>query len=95
MMIVCLILFKAVDPCVGQTMTQRTEPFSEQLVVPPAPANIVEQQDSTVLASGFWIVSSHQMPQSFNDLNGGFCPGVLRYDEGIGYRQSSLSELCQ
>ncbi len=95
MMIVCLILFKAVDPCVGQTMTPRTEPFSEQLVVPPAPANIVEQQDSTVLASGFWIVSSHQMPQSFNDLNGGFCPGVLRYDEGIGYRQSSLSELCQ
>lgn len=44
---------------------------------------------------GFWIVSTHQSPQSFDHACPKFCPGVTRFDQCVGYRQSSLAELCQ
>ncbi len=47
------------------------------------------------MPSGFWIVSTHQSPQSFDKNCPQFCPGVTRYDECSGYRQSSFAELCQ
>lgn len=53
-------------------------------VLPEAPAPV---------GPGFWIVSSHQSPQSFDENCPRFCPGVLRFDDCVGYRQSTLGEL--
>lgn len=44
---------------------------------------------------GYWIVSTWTAPQKFNSASPGFCDSVDRYDEGIGYRRSSLGELSQ
>ena len=44
--------------------------------------------------SGFWFLSTHSSPQSFNHSCPQFCPGVSRYDQCAGFRPSNLSELA-
>ncbi|MFO0428890.1 MAG: hypothetical protein ACK526_20155 [Planctomyces sp.] len=48
---------------------------------------------ATSACDGFWILSTHNSPQSFDDSMPRFCPSVLRYDACSGYRQSSFGEL--
>lgn len=45
--------------------------------------------------SGFWILSTHNCPQSFDDGCPRFCPAVTRYEPCVGTRRSNLAELCQ
>lgn len=56
------------------------------------PGRVVEQ--STPQCPGFWIVSTHQSPQVFDRSCPQFRPGVTRYEQCSGYRQSSFPELC-
>lgn len=83
---------------------------AQQLVVPPLDG-LPPQPDTTLLSTGvipevlpetslqvgpgFWIVSAHQSPQSFDNAWPRFCPTVTRYDDGIGYRRGEMGELCQ
>ncbi|MCP4505831.1 MAG: alpha/beta hydrolase [Fuerstiella sp.] len=50
--------------------------------------------DPPLSDSGFWIVSTHDSPQSFDHARPRFCPAVLRYEQCVGYRPSRIAELC-
>ncbi len=75
-----------------------------QLTVPPVPSI---PQDSVTPgelsvppleqwpAPGYWIVSTAASPQSFDSSSPVYCPRVVRFDEGVGYRHSDPAELSQ
>lgn len=43
---------------------------------------------------GFWQISTHASPQSFDYSCPRFCPGVQRYDACVGFRRATFQELC-
>ncbi|MEZ6126064.1 MAG: hypothetical protein R3C49_23295 [Planctomycetaceae bacterium] len=43
--------------------------------------------------TGYWFVNTHHSPQDFDSGLLRFCPGVLRYECGQGFRQASFEEL--
>jgi hypothetical protein len=61
----------------------------------PVPLQSLSEASPSVPCDGFWIVSTHQSPQSFDNSMPRFCPGAMYYDQCRGYRQSSFAELCQ
>ena len=68
---------------------------SVQMTIPPVPGVPIPEASSPAISTGFWIVSTHESPQSFDGTSPQFCPGVIRYDECVGYRRSSFAEMCQ
>ncbi|MCA9034985.1 MAG: hypothetical protein KDA91_07645 [Planctomycetaceae bacterium] len=69
---------------------------TQGLTFESAPLTLPESSTSGVQfippGHGYWIVSTHDLSQSFSRRSG-FCPKVIRYDECIGFRHSSLDEL--
>ncbi|MCA9058276.1 MAG: hypothetical protein KDA85_07240, partial [Planctomycetaceae bacterium] len=63
--------------------------------LPPADSISVAAPLSPVVSPGYWIVSTHQLSQSFDGCCPAFCPQVYRHDCGAGCRGSSLAELSQ
>lgn len=57
--------------------------------------DVFGQSSAAKSSSGYWVVATHQSPQSFDDQRPVFRPVVLRFDEGPGYRHSSFAEFCQ
>lgn len=43
--------------------------------------------------TGFWFVSTHHSPQTFDYSCPKFCPGVLRYEQCQNFRQANLQEM--
>ncbi|MEO2017678.1 MAG: hypothetical protein ABGZ53_25265 [Fuerstiella sp.] len=60
---------------------------------PPVVEDTIEVTPS-LPDSGFWFVSTHHSPQSFDQRCPRFCPCVVRYEECVGFRRSSMAELC-
>ncbi|MCP4782499.1 MAG: hypothetical protein GY878_02995 [Fuerstiella sp.] len=61
--------------------------------LPPVVEGTVEVAPS-LADSGYWFVSTDHSPQSFHHSCPRFCPCVLRYEECVGFRRSSIVELC-
>lgn len=79
---------------------QEIPPVDEQSSAAPAAIDLPAVVEETIQIapsmadSGFWFVSTHRSPQSFSHTCPRFCPGVLRYEQCAGYRQSNMAELC-
>ena len=61
----------------------------------PVEVPAVPPEQPVIQPNGYWIVSTHHSPQSFDDCCPKFCPAITRYDDCVGYRSQNLSNLCQ
>lgn len=64
-------------------------------VIPPGNSSDSEciPAPTSEIAAGYWIVRSHASPQEFGDSAPAFCPVVTRFDQCVGFRQSTIHEL--
>ena len=78
-------------PACAQTLTPFTRQFEQLLGAPDG-----KTRQSSGGGGGYWIVSTHQSPQSFQETCPQFLPIVLRHEccEG-GETQRNFAELCQ
>ena len=97
-LVVTVLMFCGVSGVWAQEVTSRSPPALPSLTtavvdLPPLVEETVEVAPS-LADSGYWFVSTEYSPQSFDRSCPRFCPGVLRYEECVGFRRSSIVELC-
>lgn len=74
--------------------TRDTTRLSTDVIPEVLPQSSAPAPTPVAVGPGYWIVSSHQSPQSFDDACPQFCPSVTRFDDCVGFRQSHMAELC-
>ncbi|MBL8817574.1 MAG: alpha/beta hydrolase [Planctomyces sp.] len=80
----------AVCPVVANAQ-QLAAPFA----VAPQPDAVIGTPIPAGDCCGYWIVSTHSSPQSFDASCPPFCPRIMRYDECGGHRNADYSEMMQ
>ncbi|MEO2030124.1 MAG: hypothetical protein ABGZ23_30030 [Fuerstiella sp.] len=97
-LVVTVLMFCVVSGAWAQEVSSPSPtalpPLEVAVVDLPAGVEDTVEVAPSLADSGYWFVSTHHSPQSFGHTCPRFCPCVLRYEECVGFRQSSIVELC-
>ncbi|MEQ9409111.1 MAG: alpha/beta hydrolase [Fuerstiella sp.] len=94
-----LAVLLALTVCVSRTPAEQQVLSAPAAPETPAAAETLAAPTAAISSmpsladSGFWFLSTQHSPQSFDRCCPQFCPTVNRFEQCVGFRNSSLAEL--